>query len=61
MADDVRRSMAAKNAARKRGDMGRGSREEFMKAGKGPSQSKQGPKKVSLNKTKTKPDGALPS
>ena len=52
--DDVRRSMAAKNAARKRGDMGRGSREESIKAGKGPSQSKQGPTKVSLNKRQDK-------
>ena len=34
----------------KAGDMGQGSFEESQAAGKGPSKSKQGPKKVTLKK-----------
>lgn len=47
--EDVQDKNAAKKV-RKRGDMGQGSREESQAAGKGPSQSKQGPKRVSMKK-----------
>lgn len=52
MGKDARKENVAKEPGKPR-DMGQGSREQSLAEGKGPSKSKQGPKKVLVKKNRS--------